>query len=168
MAYIPIPLSPGTEEHIEAIVRSSLELYLEEVHWLMATAYPERGPKRHFQFSIATTLLCVIAGASELLDQRPGRFGEKFKRCLMEHYPWSQDPPEGAVPHSAANILYEVFRNPLVHTAGVRSKGRRVKIGSILRGTEDAEARVAEIETVPDRPFSKTSLKSAQIKLCCG
>jgi hypothetical protein len=59
----------------------------------------------------------------------------------------------------AAKILYETFRNPLVHYLGMHKRRRPVaRIGHVFRGTDDAEARVEELERLTAKPFSEPCL----------
>ena len=57
--------------------------------------------------------------------------------------------------HEAAKILYEAFRNPLVHSLGLkRSNTPIMEIGQVFRGTYDAEKRVEELERLTEKPYT--------------
>jgi hypothetical protein len=164
MPYTPLPLPTHVPDPLRAFVAATVENYLWEVHYLLAIpAIPGQGgayEKRQFQWCIANTLLAVIAGVAATLttnDEPPGR---QFKDALRRFYPWDRDEPRGINAEGAANVLYEVFRNPLVHTAMARPKGRPVKIGRVFPGLspEALEERVVEIETTRERPPSKPSM----------
>jgi hypothetical protein len=58
----------------------------------------------------------------------------------------------------AVLILYDVFRNPFVHSLGVHKvTAPVVKLGQVFRGT-DAEARVEQLERSRTKPYSDPSL----------
>jgi hypothetical protein len=50
-----------------------------------------------------------------------GRAGSVFHDFLEEFYPWEAEPPGKAVVlgRRAANVLYDEFRNPFAHVAGL-------------------------------------------------
>jgi hypothetical protein len=103
-----------------------------------------------------TALLCnLISGISvvlyDLRDHRSknGRRNDRenrFKRLLKEFYPWDLSENWRA----KIEILYEVVRNPLVHTLGVRDKARRRQV--IIEKSPLIESQIDEIERTDIRP----------------
>ncbi len=162
MAYVKLDLPEALEESVRSVIHFGVEPLLQDVHWMLATtiAHPsDDGPGRQLQMPIALTLLAVVAGVSTELYSRSGGTGDRFKNCLTTFFPWDVDPPSGASKEEAAKILYDVFRNPLIHKLGLnRATGPVVKIGQVFRGTSDAEQRVVELEGRSDKPFSKPCL----------
>ena len=136
---------------------------MQDVHWMLATVISEptdTGPRRQLQVPIAHVLLATVAGVSTQLLHAPGKgTGGQFKECISRFFPWDLDPPTGVSNHEAAKILYEVFRNPLVHHLGLdRASAPAVRIGQVFRGTVDAESRVEELERLTAKPYSEPCL----------
>lgn len=84
---------------------------------------PAQGINTGLNFSIAQILMATISGVSTTLYDHVGEPGDLFKGVVKEHFPWEQEscsmPPE-----AAAAIIYDVFRNPLSHAAGLTMKRR--------------------------------------------
>jgi hypothetical protein len=105
-------------------------------------------------------LLATVAGASTQLLHTPGKgTGARFRECLVSFFPWDIDPPRGVSNEEAAKILYDVFRNPMVHFLGLnKATDPIVKIGHVFRGTDDAEQRVEQLERLTVKPYSDPCL----------
>jgi len=167
MAYVLLDLPPSLPPPVAQVIRGPVENYLHDVHWMLAMTLPggPDGPGRQLQNPIAITLLAVVAGVStelyQVSDSTPT--GRRFKRCLIDYFPWDIDPPRGVSKDEAANILYKSFRNPMVHFLGL-SHPLTTKVGSVLRGTQDAEARVEELERLTEKPYSDPSLVATSEK----
>jgi hypothetical protein len=160
MTYHPLQLADDMPRELRGFIANTHEQYLVQVHHLLSTALPgtEDAPGQQFQLSAAVMLLCVVAGAGATLSLIDAEPGDQFKCTLTQFYPWDLDPPEGLAPASAAHVLYEVFRNPLVHTSTARPARRRlVKIGSVYPSTR----RVEEIETMQGRPGRASVIQEA-------
>ena len=84
--------------------------------------------------------------------------GQSFIECVEKYFPWEhvsvadgEHRPSNQISQIAARELYEVFRNPLVHSGGVVAKryGRRVAfIAHPYPGVatyKENETRIAEI-----------------------
>ena len=164
MAYVELDLSDAIPESVRTVVRRGVEPLLQDVHWMLATAMAEptdSAPRRQLQVPIAHVLLATVAGISAKLLYAPGKkkTGERFKECIARFFPWDIDPPTGASNDEAAKILYDAFRNPLVHSLGLNGAGTPVvKIGQVFRGTDDAENRVEELERLTVKPYSHPCL----------
>jgi hypothetical protein len=117
-------------------------------------------PRRQLQVPIAHVLLATVAGVSTQLLHAPRKgTGDRFKECITRFFPWDIDPPTGVSNDEAAKILYEIFRNPLVHRLGLdRASSHVVKIGQVFCGTDDAETRVEQLERLTVKPYSHPCL----------
>jgi hypothetical protein len=163
MAYVKLDLPETLPDSVSVVIREGVEPLLQDVHWMLATAIAEQadtGPRRQLQVPIAHVLLATVAGVSAKLLHAPGKKnGERFKECLIRFFPWDIDPAAGVSNEEAAKILYEVFRNPLVHRLGLNEvRTPAVKIGQVFRGTEEAEKGVEELERVMVKPYSSPCL----------
>lgn len=163
MAYVNLDLPDAIPDSVSVVIRGGVEPLLQDVHWMLATVItepPNTGPYRQLQVPIAHVLLATVAGISTQLLHAPNKgTGERFKECFTRFFPWDIDPPKGVSKDEAAKILYEVFRNPLVHRLGLnRSSAPVVKIGQVFRGTDDAETRVEELERLTLKPYSNPCL----------
>ena len=170
MAYVELDLSDTIPDSVRTVIRKGVEPLLQDVHWMLATVIAgptDTAPRRQLQVPIAHTLLATVAGVSAKLLHAPEKkdTGERFKECLTRFFPWDVDPPTGASKDEAAKILYEAFRNPLVHYLGLNmARAPAVKIAQILRGTDDAENRVEELERLTGKPYSVPCLVVAPEK----
>ncbi len=164
MAYTPLTLPDSLPGAVGAAIAVGVEPLLKEFHWMLATpiAQPDsQGPHRQFQFSVALVLLATVAGVSKTLLDINGENRDRvlFQECLKRYFPWDIDPPYGVSYERASEILYKVFRNPLVHCLGFQGGGEPVvRIGQVLRGTDDAEKRVEWLERLTTKPGSEPCL----------
>ena len=164
MVYVPLVLSQSLPNSVCTVIRQGVEPLLRDVHWMLATAIGEPNavaPPRQLQVPIALVLLATVAGVSRELLHPPKKMRDRarFEECLNRYFPWDIDPPTGVSSECAANILYKVFRNPLVHHLGLHTGGNLVvRIGKVFRGTDDAENTVEELERLTVKPFSEPCL----------
>ena len=164
MVYVPLVLSQSLPNSVCTVIRQGVEPLLQDVHQMLATIGEPNAvaPPRQLQVPIALVLLATVAGVSKTLLhplQEKSRDGPRFKECLNRYFPWGIDPPTGVSPECAAKILYEFFRNPLVHSLGLNKSGHPVvKIVQVFRGTGDAENRVEELERLTVKPYSEPCL----------
>jgi hypothetical protein len=163
MAYVELDLPDTIPVSVNSVIRGGVEPLLQDVHWMLATVIAEptdTGPRRQLQVPIAHVLLATVSGISAKLLHPPSKYsGKQFQECLTRFFPWDIDPPIGVSNEEAAKTLYEVFRNPLVHSLGLNGAGApAVKIGHVLRGTDDAENRVEELERLAVKPYANPSL----------
>jgi hypothetical protein len=159
MAYVKLDLPDTIPGSVRAVIRKGVEPLLQDVHWMLAMVIAEptdTAPRRQLQVPITHVLLATLSGVSEKLFHAPGKTtGERFKECVTRFFPWDVDPPSGVSNDEAAKILYEVFRNPLVHRLGLNRAGTPlVNIRVVFRGTDDAESRVEELERLTVKPYS--------------
>lgn len=164
MAYVPLALSDSLRVSVRMVIEKGVEPLLQDAHWMLGTVVgkpTDTAPPRQLQHPIALVLLSTVAGVSEKLlqMQKKAGLGKRFKECLNRYFPWDIYPPEGESPEKATKILYQVFRNPLVHSLGLH-KGRDsvVRIGQVFPGTDDAENRVEELERYPEKLGSRPCL----------
>lgn len=163
MAYVQLELPASLPESVVELVHRGVEPLLQDVHWMMATMIAERGPREQWQRPIAHMLLATVAGVSTKLYCPPEgecRYtGRRFRNCLVRFYPWDIDTLDDISSEDAAEALYKVFRNPLVHNLGLGDDDSRVrKIGMVFRGTDDAEKRVEKLERLTTKPYTKPCL----------
>lgn len=164
MAYVQLNLPDTLPESVRSAIRVGVEPLFQDVHWMLSTTIggpSDTEPGRQLQVPIAHTLLAAVAGISTKLycdAGGDGRTGSRFKNCLTTFFPWDLDPPTGVPKEKAAKILYETFRNPLVHYLGLNPAKSAVKIGQVFRGTDDAEIRVEELERQTSKPYSEPCL----------
>ena len=164
MVYVPLVLSQSLPNSVCTVIRQGVEPLLRDVHWMLATAIGEPNavaPPRQLQVPIALVLLATVAGVSRELLHPPKKMRDRarFEECLNRYFPWDIDPPTGVSSECAANILYKVFRNPLVHHLGLHTGGNLVvRIGKVFRGTDDAENSVEKLERLTVKPFSEPCL----------
>ena len=164
MAYVPLALSDSLPDSVNTVIRKGVEPQLQDVHWMLATAIGRPSasePPRQLQLPIALVLLATVDGVSTQLfhPEEKMHTGKRFKECLNRYFPWDIDPPTGVLSEEAAKILYETFRNPLVHVLGLhRSRAPAVQIGQRFPGSDDAEARVERLERLRVKPASEPCL----------
>ena len=164
MPYVQLKLRDSLPEPVRFVIREGVEPLLRDVHRMLAMP-AEPNPPSHggqMQQSIALVLLATVAGVSKtLLHVPPGEPASdraRFTQCLTGFFPWDLDPPTGASAKEASEILYRVFRNPLVHSLGMgKSGGPRIRIGRGHPG-ERGDRRVEELERTPDKPVSEPCL----------
>lgn len=157
MPYELLKIADAAPPDLHVFVADTFDLYLRDVHGLLSVSAPQTGPIRHqFQIAATVTLLAVVAGASRTIYAEEGKSGPLFADVLINFYPWDLDPPEGLDKHGASWLLYDYFRNPLVHAVGVKSSRRIVKIGRAFPGlpNKDQVARIdgLAIADLPPQP----------------
>ena len=164
MAYVPLDLSKSLPDSVYTAIRKGVEPLLRDVHWMFATVIGEPtdvGPPRQLQVPIALVLLATVEGVSTKLfhPQEKMQTGDRFKECLNRYFPWDIDPPTGVSSQCAAKILYDFFRNPLVHRLGWHTGEHSVvRIGQVFRGTDDPEKGVEDLERRAKKPYSEPCL----------
>src|SRR5262249_38576864 len=153
MAYHPLRLPSGLPADAEEVIRDLLEPQLVDVHSMFRL--PIAGDPDLLggcNLSIAQVLLSVVSGVSVVLYANiasgSGKSGELFKKVLEDHYPWDAEQhivgaQRGA---TAAEQLYQIFRNPLAHALGridpkFNPNGRKVFVdkGPFAAGVIEAD-----------------------------
>ena len=164
MAYVPLDLSKSLPGSVHTAIRKGVEPLLRDVHWMFATVIGEPTdavPRRQLRVPIALVLLATVDGVSTKLlhPQETMSTGVRFKECLNRYFPWDIDPPTGVSSECAAKILYDFFRNPLVHRLGWHTGEHSVvRIGQVFRGTDDPEKGVEDLERLTEKPSSEPCL----------
>ena len=142
MPYVRLPL-PDTK--VNAAISMATERHLEQAHYLLGATYANaNGPHNHFGTSAAVMTLLAIAAASAIqhfdpkVNKKRGGDRAAFTACVLRFFPWhhvtiadDQHRPKNELPKLAADELYDVFRNPLVHSGGVT--GRAHLSGAIAK-----------------------------------
>ena len=164
MAYVPLDLPNSLPESVRTAIGIGVEPLLQNVHWMLSTPVGKSSdtePRRQLQLPIALVLLATVAGVSKtLLHIHKGK-GDRFRfeECLNRYFPWDIDPPTGVSSECAAEILYKVFRNPLVHSLGLHKSGYPVvRIGQVFRGADDPESGVEDLERLSVKSASEPCL----------
>lgn len=134
MSYVPLSLDCANAK-IKAAVSVATEPHLEQAHYLLALTYPNAGPSGHFGKSAAIMMLLTIAAASAIrylnpnTNKKKSRDRTSFIDCVSTFFPWDHvtiaDDQHRSIweqRKAAAVELYDVFRNPLVHSGGVTGK----------------------------------------------
>lgn len=160
MTYTRLRLPDKFPESLEAVVRGSLEPYLMDIHIMSGVTGPvtdPNNPPRTLAYSIALILLAVVGSAADTLYAKKGSNKEKFVDVLKAYYPWEQACASGLSDEDAANLLYQEFRNSLVHRAGIRPAGGPViGISMLFPGSDDPHQRISELEQSDEPPSNET------------
>src|SRR5262245_37140383 len=162
MAYVPLSLTCPDPKVAQAISMAT-EHHLEQAHYLLAASYSDgSSPHAHFGTAAAVMTLLTIAATSAIRYFNPKTNSKTkgdraaFVECVRTFFPWDQvtvqdDLHRPARQHrrTAAEELYSVFRNPLVHSGGVVSKWHRApRIAHIYPGLAslpENEGAIAEL-----------------------
>ena len=160
MTYTWLHLLDDFPEPLEAFVRGSLEPYLMDVHVMLGVTGPvidPRLPPHLLGRSVALTLLTVVSSAADTLYAKRGKNKEKFVGVLKAYYPWDRAPASGLSEEEAADLLYQEFRNPIAHRAGIRPAGE-VTMGIFLPfpGSGNAYREIAAFEQSDGPPSNET------------
>ena len=122
--YTPLSLHPETPPNLRQAINNSLELLLRDVRALLQLPKPERGFHAGGNYLAIIGLCSVIAASSRFLYPRKFGDGKAFKKLLSDRFPWDFEPSVGLRGEEAAEVLYKVFRNSLVHSAGLAIEQR--------------------------------------------
>jgi len=152
------PLGVDTGHPVLNALLAAAEDYLEEVHWLLATAHLDQGPSHLFQISVALNLLSVVNGLASPPTVRLQNNESAFVTCLETYLPWEKCGVKGISRAGAQHILYNLCRNPLAHGFGFSPSRKRIKYGHSFPGTADAEVRIVGVE-VADTPHKNAFLE---------
>ena len=176
MAYIPLSLDAGTPSAVAWLIRNMMEsLYLSDVHAMLRLPLPALGIGAGQNFAATQVLMCVISGASTLLYDNTLESGDAFKGVVEDFFPWDEEPGAKRPRKASAGILYDVFRNPLIHNAGLSMVRRhgvyypvrkkyQVKVKRLLpKGSDSghAEAWIEALERSPSLPTMGATLTTA-------
>lgn len=168
MPYQSLTLPSTLRADVRDFIRGQLEPQLVGVHTMLRLPIKEdAGLQGGCNLSVTQVLLSVVSGVSVTVYDpgaltRRGDRGTLFKDLLVSgHYPWSQEQhiPGARLGADAADDLYRLFRNPLVHTLGVidsqdNPTGRRVVVekGSFREEAVEATERATSRPTDWEHP----------------
>jgi hypothetical protein len=158
VAYVPLALGP-LDSSVATIISMATEQHLSQAHYLLAATYSRDSPHDHFGHSALVMTLLAVAGASAIRrfdlqrNKNSEPDGKSFIQCVSTYFPWEhvtilddQHRDETTKHAVAAEQLYGVFRNPLLHCGGVVAKGfPRAKTCHICPGRETFEESEADI-----------------------
>jgi hypothetical protein len=135
MPYEPLPIGDHVPAPVRALIESVVDGALKEIRFIMeVNPPPDVGPKGHLQLSLAKLLLSAIDGAAQLLV--PGVMGDggRFKRFLMDNFPWDRVElgGESAVRELASEFMWDSARCALIHRYGLHTKGDLRKFGRLF------------------------------------
>lgn len=118
MSYTHLNWKTLPDSHLKKLFHDA-DMYLFDVYGMFRTLPPPDGDGGGGNFSIALVLLCIVDGlAAEVWPRRTNvpNQEKRFKRLIRDRLPWG---PEGkgkwVNKGTAADQLYNEFRNPLVH-----------------------------------------------------
>jgi len=164
MAYVKLQIPPNTPSEIGSIVRGSFDMYFEDVHTMLQLPMPNTEASAGCNFPVALTLFAVVSAVSRVIYPLESPDGGGFKQLLGEKFPWDAEPPGGLRDGAAADYLYDEFRNPLAHTAGLAIRPAPAKAPHryifyspathrrVQKSRGPAELEVARIEASEVRP----------------
>jgi hypothetical protein len=174
MPYQPLKLASTTPPKVRAPIHQIEALSFSDVHSML------RLPLHHYRlapgcnFAIAHVLMAVIGGVSTTLYRHTGQVGERFKGVLVDYFPWDLEPTGTLPPADAADIIYEVFRNPITHDLGLdvkkKSSGLQVKIKRMKTATRTGrdrgltEKQIEKLEISLSRPRASATVAVASHK----
>ena len=166
MTYHPLKLPPGTPRNIEILVRERLDPLLADVHSMLRLPIDDDpGLRGGCNLTAALTLLAVANGVTaELYDEgaldKRDDAGERFKRCLTQYFPWTEEPagPNTIRDRHAAEILYNAFRNPLDHGLGLYQGSALGKIKVAKGPIKEDEIERIELASLRPHEWTKPTL----------
>ncbi len=130
MPYRIVSVPAHVPPRVTALVRRLEDHYLRDVHCMLRLPIPDDGLTAGCNFAITQTLTSAIGGLSTTLYEHSGGSGRRFKDLLVAYYPWDLEPTQTVTPKQGAEVIYSVFRNPLVHNLGldIGKKARSLKV----------------------------------------
>lgn len=124
MAYFELDIPASTPSEIRSIIRDSFDLYFADVHAMLRLPLPIANIYSGCNFPVALTLFAALSAASRMLFPCAGPDGDAFVQLVAAWFPWESEPTGALQGENAARILYDDFRNPLVHSAGLAMRPR--------------------------------------------
>ena len=119
MPYVSLTLPESTPTSVCNYIRHNVEsLYFADVHAMLRLPLPTMGITAGQNFAVAQVVLAVISAVSTCLYKSEGESGPLFREVVEQYFPWDQETGSGA-PKAVAGTIYDVFRNPLTHSAGI-------------------------------------------------
>lgn len=174
MAYRSLILPPSTPPKVRGLIHRIEVLSFSDVHSMLRLPLHNYRLGAGCNFAIAHVLMAVIAGVSSTLYRHTGRVGERFTGVLVEYFPWDLESSGSVPPKDAADIIYEVFRNPITHDLGLdlkkKSTGLQIKIKRMKttapknRDRGLTERQIETLEASSSRPHMSAAVTVAAHK----
>jgi hypothetical protein len=102
-------------------ISSHVEMQFVDVRGMLKLPLPKQGINGGCNFAAMAVLCNLISGISRILyNSNKSKAGELFRELLRYYYPWEAGELEQR-DYKIKN-LYDVIRNPLVHSLGVDDK----------------------------------------------
>lgn len=143
MSYQPIELDRQTPSVVKNFVRNHVEMQLGDVHCMLRLPILEYNLGAGCNFAAANSLLAIVSGLAVLLTTNLSterKSKSLFTQILDRYYPWDLQPPKGSEKSRAIYHLYKYFRNPLIHSLGLKPEGNfLVRIAKNALSEEDIE-----------------------------
>lgn len=167
MPYRSLVFLASPSPQVERLIWKLERHYLKPAHTMLRLPVPNCRLVDPCHFALAHLLLGAIAGVSTTLYKQAGKNGDRFRRLLIEYYPFSLESGNAAPAADAAKTLWDVFRNPLAHNLDfdVRGKAKtpEVKVLRALTQTETktrglTEKRIEALEDTSARPKLKPTV----------
>ncbi len=157
MAYQPLALDPSTPPSVKKLIDRLEGLSFNDIHTMLRLPVRDYRLDAGCNFAIAQILMTAIGGISTTLYRQGKTDSERFRWLLRDHYQWQLEPTHDVAPDEAARIVYQVFRNPLIHDLGLdlhgRSTGIKVKVKRLQRSQGGLTERwIENLERGPTRP----------------
>jgi hypothetical protein len=132
--------------------------FLEPTRELLGCAIRKRSEQIAFEGTIVSNLMAVFGGISTICYPNSGRnSGVRFRRIIVEHFPWDSEPVVDIDRTLWAAALYSRYRNPFAHALGIDDgqlaiKSTRVphRASKTVRGYSESE--LTRIESSIRRP----------------
>jgi len=159
MAYRSLKYDTSTPLNVRNLVIKLESHYLSDVHSMLRLPIPNYRITAGCNFAIAQVLMAVVGGISTTLYSQTGGKGERFKKLLIDFYPWKSEPSNTVAAEDAAKVIYSVFRNPLTHDLGIDIEKKaktpsveikRHKTKNKTRGLTEAD--IEALEDTSNRP----------------
>lgn len=154
MAYIPTPINPNTPPRVATFIRKHLDMQFADIHSMLRLPFPDMNGLGGCNFAAANSLLAFVSGFAAMLTKdmdTTGQSGKLFKQILKDYYPWNVQPPfNNGDLDKTIDHLYELFRNPLSHSLGLRKKGNFLV--TIAKESGMSESNIERLEQQSSPP----------------
>lgn len=160
--YPSIPVPSYVPEPLRAFLKGHVDPALREAHWLLANYMPVNNGTCPLVFALATLLLTQADAVSNILFKPACKTssGDRFVTMFQKLYPWAADPGghTGDQRRMLAEQIYNAYRNPFVHRAGLHHGLPRAKLHFTLKSRDGVDALANStqpirtlVEVHPDR-----------------
>lgn len=165
MAYKPLDIDPNVPPRVRAFIDKRIEPLFRDVHAMLRLPVNQEGFETGCSMVAALTLFAMVAGLSRVFhfprglkkNKKPGGDRRRFIDFMRTKYlPF--DRPRGKISHKkAAAIIYEEFRNNLVHALAeeltldnhnrvIWSRGLQNEVKLLKAQNGLTEEQIAELE----------------------